>query len=64
MRPIVPDEQRSNGPKAARPSGVALRSPPDVVAGLARAPGPRGAPLLAGGLRSAIKVVQTHGFRL
>ena len=27
MRDIVPDEQRSAGPKSARPSGVALGSP-------------------------------------
>ena len=26
MRTIVPDEQRSNGPKSARPFGVAQRS--------------------------------------
>lgn len=64
MRTIVPDEQRSNGPKSARPFGVALRSPLAFVAGLARAPGPRGAPLLASGLRSAIKMEQVHVNRL
>jgi hypothetical protein len=57
---IVPDEQRSNGPKSARPKGVALCSPLSSVAGLARATGPRCAPLLVSGLHSTIKVDQSH----
>ena len=36
MRDIVPDEQRSNGPKAARPFGVALGSPLEGVVALER----------------------------
>jgi hypothetical protein len=36
MRRIVPDEQRSNGPKSARPCGVALGSSLEGVVTLAR----------------------------
>jgi hypothetical protein len=54
---LVTDEQRGTRPKAARPFGVALGSPLDVVATLARGPtGPRCAPLLASGLPKAITV--------
>ncbi len=46
MRNIVPDEQRSDGPKSARPVGVALESSLEGVAPLARGikPAPRVAP--------------------
>lgn len=49
MPDIVTDEQRRDGPKSARPFGVAQRGPLDVVALLARATSPRYAPLLASG---------------
>jgi hypothetical protein len=54
---IVTDEQRSNRPKSARRCAVALGSPLDFVATLARGPtGPRCAPLLASGLPKVITV--------
>jgi hypothetical protein len=52
---IVTDEQRGPRPKAARRFAVALGSPLDFVAPLARGPtGPRCATLLANGLPKAI----------
>jgi hypothetical protein len=63
-RSIVIDEQRSHGPKSARPGGVALCSPVDSVATLAGATSPCCAPRLATGLHSAIKVDQSHVFRV
>ena len=48
------DERRGHASKGARPFGVALSRPVDVVAMLARATSPRGAPLLATERLSAI----------
>ncbi len=47
MRDIVTDERRGNGPKSARPCGVALGRPPDFVASLTGATNPCVTPLLA-----------------
>jgi len=60
MRDIVPDEQRGNRPKSARPGGVAPGSPPDSGASLDRATSPFCATLLAGKLPGAITVGQYH----
>ena len=57
---IVPDEQRGNRPKSARPEGVAPGSPPDGVASLVRATSPACETLLAGELPGAITVDQYH----
>ena len=40
MQSIVTDKQRCAGPEAARPGGVALGSPSDIVASLGRATSP------------------------
>ena len=56
--PIETDDQRGDGPKAARPFGVASGSPSDCVAPLARATGPHCAALLAEKLPDAITVCQ------
>ena len=64
MRGIVPDEQRGNRPKSARPAGVAPGSPPDGGAPLERATGPACETLLAGELPGAIMVGQYHGIML
>ncbi len=50
--------QRGDGPKAARPFGVALGSPPDGITSLARATSPRCATFLAGELPSTITMPQ------
>ncbi len=63
-RCIVTDEQRSNGPKVARPGGVVMGSPPDSVASLARATSPHCAPLLAGELPMTITMYQSNLIRL
>ena len=55
---IVTDERRGNGPKAARPCGVASGSPSDCVAPLARLPDPHCATRLAEELPEAIRVGQ------
>lgn len=60
MRDIVPDEQRGNRPKSARPAGVVPGSPPDGGAPLDRATGPACEMLLAGKLPGAITVGQYH----
>ena len=54
--PIVTDEQRSDGPKSARPFGVALGSLLEFVVTLARGQGPRFASLLPSKLPSTITV--------
>jgi len=54
MRAIVRDEQRSDGPKAARPLGVAQGNALDSVASLARATSPCCAPRLASAFPCAI----------
>ncbi len=64
MRDIVRDEQRSNRPKSARPTGVAPGSPPDGGASLERATSPSCETLLAGELPGAITVGQCHGIML
>ncbi|NIJ39266.1 hypothetical protein FHR22_004013 [Sphingopyxis panaciterrae] len=64
MRDIVPDEQRSNRPKAARPAGIAPGSPPGGGASLDRATGPACETLFAGELPGAITVGQCHGITL
>lgn len=64
MRDIVPDEQRGNRPKSARPVGVAPGSPPDGGAPLDRATGPACETLLAGELPGAITVGQYHHITL
>ncbi|ALJ12511.1 hypothetical protein ATM17_13295 [Sphingopyxis macrogoltabida] len=64
MRDIVPDEQRGNRPKSARPAGVAAGSPPDGVAPLDRATGPACETLLAGKLPAAIAVGEYHDIAL
>ncbi len=61
---IVTDEQRSNGPKLARPEGVVLGSPLDSVTPLARAPSPHCAALLAGELPKTITMYQPNLIRL
>jgi hypothetical protein len=60
MRDIVPDEQRGNRPKSARPGGIAPGSPPDSGASLDRATSPSCETLLAGELPGAITVGQYH----
>jgi hypothetical protein len=61
---IVTDERRSDGPKAARPGGVATGSPSDSVAqkrfGLDRVPDPLCSTLLAEKLPKAITVMQIY----
>ena len=65
MQSIVTDKQRCAGPEAARPGGVALGSPSDIVASLGRATtSPPGATLLAEELPRAITVDQCHVIRL
>lgn len=59
MSIIVTDEGRRNRAKSARPGGVALGSPLDVVAPLVRATGPTFAPRLASGLPKAITMLQS-----
>ncbi len=56
--------QRGDGPKAARPFGVALGSPPDGITSLARATSPRRTTFLAGGLPSTITAHQPNQDRL
>ena len=46
--------------KSGPPHGVAAGSPPDCVAALGRAPGPPGAPRLAGTLPAAITAAQSN----
>ncbi len=55
--------QRGDGPKAARPFGVALGSPPDRVTSLARATSPRCTTFLAGELPSTITMPQDRSER-
>ena len=57
---IVPDEQRGNRPKSARPAGVAPGSSPDGGASLDRATSPVCETLLAGKLPGAITAGQYH----
>jgi hypothetical protein len=64
MRDIVPDEQRGNRPKSARPAGVSPGSPPGGGAPLDRATGPACKTLLAGELPGAIRVGQYHHITL
>ena len=61
---IVIDEQRRAGPDLARPCGVALGSPPDSVAPLARTTSPHCALLLAGKLPKTITMYQLNLIRL
>jgi len=60
---IVTDERRRNGPKAARPFGVARESPPAALRRLDGAAGPPSAPRLAGGLSRAILAQGVYGYR-
>ncbi|GEN99489.1 hypothetical protein NSE01_13220 [Novosphingobium sediminis] len=62
--PIVTDEQRCDGPKAARPFGVVSGSPSDSVAPLARATGPHCAALLAEKLPETMTTLPPHQDRL
>lgn len=55
---MVTDEGRCDGPKSARPFGVAAVSPLDSVAPLAGATSPCFAPRLASGLTAAIMVIR------
>ena len=63
MRAIVRDEQRCDGPKAARRCAVARRSSVDSVTSLAGATSPCCAPFLATELRRAITVGQPKSER-
>jgi hypothetical protein len=64
MSIIVTDERRGNRPKSARPFGIALGSPLDVVAPLVHATSPAVAPRLASGLPKAITMLQSGQDRL
>lgn len=64
MSIIVSDERRSNRPRAARPCGVALGSPLDVVASLVRATSLAFAPRLANGFPKAITAFPSAQCRL
>ena len=63
MWAIVTDERRCDGPKAARPCGVALESPVAASQHLHGATSPRCVLLLATGLLKAITVPQSKSER-
>ena len=64
MRAIVTDERRCDGPKAARPEGVALKSPVAASQRLSGQPSPAFALLLPTELFRAITVDQPNVIRL